>query len=191
MATMTAGFPSRYRFTADEYQRMGEAGVLPHDARIELIEGEIVDMPPIGPPHAGTVELLADLLRLAVADRAMVRTQQPSVVGQYSVPQPDIAVVARRNDYYRGAHPEPRDVLLVVEVAETTLAFDRDVKARMYARSGVRELWIVDLGGRSITQLRASRDGVYAESTEVRAGDSIGLAAFPDVSIDVGTVLPD
>lgn len=137
MATMTADSPRRYRFTAEEYRQMGTAGVLRPGARVELIEGELIDMAPIGPAHAATVERLADLLRRAVAERAMVRTQQPCVVGEYSVPQPGITVAVRRHDYYERAHPEPRDVLLIVQVASTTLAFDRDVNASMYARSGV------------------------------------------------------
>lgn len=189
MATMTADCPRRYRFTTDEYFKMAEAGVLPLDARVELIEGELIDMPPIGPPHAATVERLADLLRPAIADRAMVRTQQPSVVGRYSAPQPDISVVAKRGDYYEHAHPQPRDVLLVVEVAASTLAFDREVKAGVYARSGVPEVWIVDVAGRSVTRLHSPRDGAYA-AVAFRVGESIAIGALPDVRIDVAAIFP-
>ena len=190
MAAMTASSPHRYRFTADEYRQMGEAGVLRPDARVELIEGELIDMPPIGPAHAATVEQLADQLRRAVANRAMVRTQQPSVVSNYSVPQPDITVVVRRHDYYVRAHPEPRDVLLVVEVASTTLAFDRDVKAGMYAASGVTELWIVDVNGHSVTRLHSPRDGVYGASDTAQVGERLEIGAFPDVRINVHDIFP-
>lgn len=190
MATMTADVPRRYRISADEYQQMGDAGVFPPDARVELIEGEIIEVPPIGSRHAGKVERLVDLLRQAVGDRAMVRTQEPSVVGKYSVPQPDVTVVTRRDDYYESAHPEPRDVLLVVEVAESSLAFDRDVKTAMYARSGVAELWVVDVAGQRITRSASPRNGVYTESQVVRAGEMIGVAAFPDVRIDLSAVFP-
>jgi Uma2 family endonuclease len=188
MAAMTAGFPRRYRITADEYFRMGETGVLAPDARVELIEGELIEMAPIGPPHAGTVECLVDLLRRALGDRVMVRTQQPSVVGKYSVPQPDIAVVTRRHDFYVHAHPEPRDVLLVVEVADSTLRFDRDVKTALYARSGVQEVWVVDVAARRILRSASPQNGVYAETVALGAGESISIGAFPDIRIDVQAV---
>jgi len=175
MAAMTAGFPRRYRITADEYFRMGETGVLAPDARVELIEGELIEMAPIGPPHAGTVECLVDLLRRALGDRVMVRTQQPSVVGKYSVPQPDIAVVTRRHDFYVHAHPEPRDVLLVVEVADSTLRFDRDVKTALYARSGVQEVWVVDVAARRILRSASPQNGVYTETVALGAGESISI----------------
>lgn len=190
MAAMTADFPRRYRITADEYFRMGETGVLPPDARVELIDGELIEMAPIGPPHASTVERLADLLRRALGDRAMVRTQQPSVVEKHSVPQPDITVVIPRGDYYARAHPVPHDVLLVVEVADSTLKFDRDDKTAMYARSGVPEVWVVDVGARRILRSASPRNGVYAESLTLGVGDSIGINALPDVRIDVQALFP-
>jgi Uma2 family endonuclease len=188
MATMSAGFPRRYRITADEYFRMGETGVLAPDARVELVEGELIEMAPIGPPHASTVERLVDLLRRALEDRAMVRTQQPSVVGKYSVPQPDITVVVRRDDYYADAHPEPRDVLLAVEVADSTLKFDRDVKTAMYARSGVPELWVVDIAAQRILRSASPQNGAYTEIVTLAAGDSIGIGALPDVRIEVRAI---
>ena len=190
MAAMTADSPSRHRITAEEYFRMGETGVLAPDARVELIEGELIDMAPIGPPHAGTVECLVDLLRRALADRAMVRTQQPSVVNKYSVPQPDITIVTRRDDYYRRAHPEPGDMLLAVEVADSTLKFDRDVKSAMYARSGVRELWVVDVAAQQILRLASPQNGLYAETATLAPGESIGVGAFPDIRIEVNAIFP-
>jgi Uma2 family endonuclease len=190
MAAMTADFPRRYRITADEYFRMGDTGVLAPDARVELIEGELFEMAPIGTRHAAMVERLVDRLRRALADRAMVRTQEPSVVGKYSVPQPDINVVVTRNDFYEHAHPEPRDVLLLVEVAESSLAFDRDVKTSLYARSGIREVWIVDLVGRRVLRSSSPENGVYAESVTLDVGESIVIGAFPDVRVDVQALFP-
>jgi Uma2 family endonuclease len=188
MATMTAHPPRRHRITADEYRQMGEAGVLQPDARVELIEGELIDMPPIGTRHAATVERVVHALRHALADRAMVRTQQPSVIGEYSVPQPDVTVVVPRDDFYENAHPEPRDVLLAIEVADSTLAFDRDVKTGMYARGGVRELWIVHVTGRSVMRFAAPAEGAYAETQIVPSGETIGVGAFPDICIDTSTL---
>jgi Uma2 family endonuclease len=187
MATMTADYPRRYRFTTDEYFRLGETGVLPPDARVELIEGEIIDMSPIGTPHAAIVERLVDLLKGALGHRAMVRAQHPVLAGKYSAPQPDIAVVARRDDYYAHAHPKTRDVLLVIEVADTTLAYDREVKAGMYARSGVPEAWIVDVDGRTVTRLHSLRDDTYA-AVALRVGESIAIGALPDVRIEVRAI---
>ncbi|HZF29746.1 MAG TPA: Uma2 family endonuclease [Gammaproteobacteria bacterium] len=191
MAAMTVGFPRRYRITAEEYFRMGETGVLAPDARVELIEGELIEMAPIGPSHASTVERLADLLRRALGDRAMFRTQQPSVVGKYSVPQPDVTVVIRRNDYYAEAHPAPADVLLAVEVADSTLRFDRDVKTAMYARSGVQEVWVVDVVAQRVMRSTSPQNGVYAETATLGVGESIGIGAFPDVRIDLSAIFPD
>lgn len=188
---MTAGSPNRRRITADEYFRMGEAGVLRPDERVELIEGEIIEMPPIGSPHASVVEHLGDLLHEALGQRAMVRRQHPVVLDSYSVPQPDLAVVVRRTDYYRRAHPQPPDVLLLVEVADSTLAFDRKVKAGLYARTGAPEFWLVDVGHSRITRFVSPRDGVYTESAVAGARDSLTMGAFADVRIDLSVIFPD
>jgi Uma2 family endonuclease len=190
MATMTANTPRQHRFTAEQYFQMGETGVLARDARVELIDGEIVDMAPIGSPHEATIERLDDLLAEALRGRAMVRVQHSIVLDEHSVPEPDIAIVALRTDYYEHAHPRARDVLLLIEVADTTLAFDRDVKSRLYARSGVPEYWIVDIGGRAVMRLHSPRHGVYTASDTARVGDSISPGAFPDVRIEVRAILP-
>lgn len=190
MSTMTTGSPRRHKLTADEYRQMGEAGVLHPEARVELIEGELIDMAPIGSAHAATVEHLVDLLREAVGARAMVRTQQPIVLDRHSVPQPDIAVVVRRDDYYRRSHPHARDALLVVEVADTSVSFDRDVKARLYARAGVAELWVVDLVRRCVTRYASPRDGVYLDVSMGTPGERVGMSALA-VSVDLSAVFPE
>lgn len=186
---MTASTPRPYRFTASQYFQMGETGVLRPGARIELIDGEIIDMAPIGSPHASLVDDLGDLLYEAIGRRALVRRQNPVILGEHSVPQPDIAVVAYRDDHYRHAHPGPSDALLIVEVADTTLAFDREVKAGMYARSGVPEVWIVDVASRTVTRLHSPFDGTYA-AVVIRVGESIAIGALPDVRIDVQAIFP-
>lgn len=186
---MIASFPRRHRFTADEYFRLGETGVLPPDARVELIEGEIVEKAAISPAHAAAVDCLGDLLRDAVARRAIVRTQNPSVLGEYSVPDPDLALVVWRDDRYRHAHPRASEVLLAIEVADTSLAFDREVKAGMYAGSGVPEVWIVDVASRTVTRLHSPFDGTYA-AVAIPVGESIAIGALPDVRIDVRAIFP-
>jgi Uma2 family endonuclease len=135
----------RHRLTVAEYYRMGETGILAPDARVELIEGEVIDMPPIGSPHASTVFFISDRLRDAVKGVAFVWVQNPIRLSQHSEPQPDIALLRPRADFYRSAHPTPADVLLLVEVADTTLAYDTQIKLPLYARHGIPEVWLVDL----------------------------------------------
>ncbi len=115
----------RHRLTVRDYQRMGEAGIFHEDDRVELIEGEIVDMAPIGSGHSGQVNRLSNILKLAIGERAIVAVQNPIVLGDHSSPQPDIAQLRPQADYYAAAHPQARDVLLIVEVAESSLDYDR------------------------------------------------------------------
>lgn len=131
--------------SADEYERMGEAGIFPMDARLELIEGEIFEMSPIGSPHASCVKFLSELLHLLFAGIFTVSVQDPIRLNDFSEPQPDVALLRRRNDFYRNAHPTPADVLLVVEVADTTVATDRSFKLPLYARAGIPEFWLVNI----------------------------------------------
>jgi Uma2 family endonuclease len=131
--------------TADEYERMGEAGIFPRDARLELIEGEIFEMSPIGSPHASCVKFLSELLHLLFAKTLTVSVQDPIRLSDFSEPQPDVALLRRREDFYRGAHPTPADVLLVIEVADTTVVTDRSVKLSLYARAGINEMWLVNI----------------------------------------------
>src|SRR6266487_355884 len=138
-------YPQRHAVSAQEYLRMGDAGVFAPDARLELIEGEIVEMAPIGSRHAGAVKALNRLFSRLVGDQAVVSVQDPVIIGDRSVPQPDLALLKPRADSYSGAHPTAADVLLMVEVADTTLPFDMDTKVPLYARSGIAEVWVVDL----------------------------------------------
>ncbi len=138
----------RHRLTVAEYHRMGDIGIFSPEARVELIEGEVIDMPPIGSPHAGTVDYLADVLRLACGGRAIVRTQNPVFLDLRSEPQPDVALLHPQADFYRNAHPTPAEVFLIVEVADTILAYDTQIKMPLYARHGVPEAWLVDLPNR-------------------------------------------
>ncbi|NOT56885.1 MAG: Uma2 family endonuclease [Deltaproteobacteria bacterium] len=135
----------RHRLTVAEYYRMAEVGILSPEARVELIEGEVIDMPPIGSRHAGTVKYLTNRLMYAVGDRAIVSAQDPIFLDVHSEPQPDIALLRPRSDFYRNAHPTPVDVLLVVEVADSTLAYDTQIKLPLYARHHIPEVWLVDL----------------------------------------------
>jgi Uma2 family endonuclease len=135
---------ARHSFTVEEFERMGEAGIFPPDARLELIEGEIVELSPIGSPHAACVTYLTHILN-ELEREFQVRVQNPVWLSDFSEPQPDLALVHWRDDFYRGAHPSPADVLLVVEVADTTVITDRSIKLPLYARAGIREAWLVNI----------------------------------------------
>ena len=152
----------RHRLTVEDYHRMGEAGTFAPGERVELIDGEIIDRPPIGSSHGGTVNRLNHLLVTAVGERAIVSVQNSIVLGDHSEPEPDVALLRPREDFYRSATARAEDVLLVIEVAVTTLAYDRDVKLSLYARHGIPEVWLIDVEGGRLTAHRDPSDGRYA-----------------------------
>ncbi len=145
---------TRRRFTVHDYHRMGEAGILHEDDRVELIEGELVEMAAIGTRHLTCVNGLTRMLVRGVGDEAIVSVQNPVRLDEHSEPQPDLTVLRMRD--YRESLPVPEDVLLLIEVSDTTLAYDRGVKLPLYARSGIREVWIVDLRARGRRTSRRS-----------------------------------
>jgi Uma2 family endonuclease len=180
-------WPRRHRITVDHYYRMAEVGLFQPDERVELINGEIIDMLPMGSGHASKLQRLAAALTVALDGRAILRPQLPLRLSEDSEPMPDIAVVALRPDLYETGHPGAADALLVIELSESTLRYDRDVKVPMYALSGVPEVWIVDLKANQLRVYRHPRDGVYA-ATEVRGLARMSLAALPGVEIDLSTL---
>lgn len=150
-----------YRLSVADYHRMGEVGILGPELRTELIDGEIIEMPPIGHPHAGTVKLLANRLKESVGANAIVAVQDPVWLDDHSEPIPDIALLRPRADWYRNGHPGPHDVLLLIEVADTSLTYDREVKLPRYARAGIPEVWLVDLSGRRLSIHRRAAGYYY------------------------------
>ncbi len=180
---------THYRFTVDEYHRMGEAGILGPDDRVELIDGEIVMMTPIGSRHAACVDRCTHFFTRLVGDRAIVRVQNPIQLDDYSEPEPDISLLRPRDDFYATAHPLPGDVLLVVEVADTSIGYDREVKLPLYGSMGILEVWIVDLGRRCIDAYRAPIAGGYAERRTYQVDEKLRPAAL-DVEVAVTDLLP-
>jgi len=177
--------PVAHLFTVEEYEAMGRAGVFPDGKRLELLGGEIVEMTPIGSPHAATVKRLTRLLVTGLSERAIVGVQDPVVLSDLSEPQPDLVVLRPRADFYAEAHPRPEDVLLVIEVADTTGRWDRTVKRPLYAAAGVPEMWIVDVTARVIeVALEPAADG-YRSIRQLGVADAVSPAAFPDLSITV------
>ena len=179
----------RHRITVDEYYRMAETGVLAPDARVELIEGEIVDMAPIGSRHGSTVKRLNQLLTAQVGDRAIVAVQDPVRLSPRSEPQPDLMLLAPRADFYEHAHPTAADVLLLIEVSDTTARYDRVIKLGLYARHGVREVWIVDLDNRLLRIFRNPQGEVYTEVHETARPGIVSPQALPGLHIDASQLL--
>jgi Uma2 family endonuclease len=179
----------RRLFTVDEYYRMAEAGIFSEDEGVELIDGEIVQMPPIGSRHAARVDHLTRLLTHAVGDRAIVRVQGPIRLGPHSEPQPDLALLHPQPDYYAQAHPGPGDVFLVIEVADTSVGFDREVKMPLYAGAGIPETWLVDLDGDDITVSRQPTAAGYRAVRRLQRGQSLAPEAFPAVVLAVDDIL--
>jgi len=178
----------RHVVTVDDYYRMAEVGLLGPEDRVELIEGEIIDMTPIGTAYAGRVDRLNDFLSRSLHGRAIVRVQGPVRLGRRSEPQPDLAVLHYRDDFYASAHPGPADLLLIIEVADTTARYDRDVKVPLYARQGIGEVWLVDLETGGVEVYREPEQGAYRRVERLKEG-MLAPAAFPDVHLDVGALL--
>lgn len=183
-------YPQRHQITTEEYLRMGEAGVFAPEARLELIEGEIVEMAPIGSPHASVVNTLAYLFFTLAGNRAIVSVQAPTVAGERSVPQPDLMLLKPRADRYFSAHPGPDDVLLLVEVSDSTLAFDVGTKLPLYARAGITEVWIVDVNARAVQVHREPGASGYGRSFTAPHGESIAVLALPEARLAVSEIFP-
>jgi len=176
----------RRRFTIEEYHRMGEVGILSEDDRVELIEGEIVEMTPIGVRHAGTVNRINHVFSVRLAGLAVVSVQNPIVLRpQGSELQPDVALLRPRSDFYTASHPEPPDVFLVVEVMDTSLERDRRIKLSLYARAGISEAWLVSLTANTIEVQQGPSPiatATFGSSARVK---SLAVAALPDVTFTV------
>lgn len=162
---------------------MARAEVFDEDYRVELLEGEVVEMTPIGSRHAGCVNLLTHRLVSGVGDRAVVGVQNPIQVGDLSEPQPDLVLLRPRSDFYAEHHPLPPEVLLVVEVADSSLRYDLGRKAPLYVAAGIPEVWVVDLVDRVVHVTRGD------DVLQLRAGGTLAPLAFPDIVLEVAAVL--
>jgi Uma2 family endonuclease len=178
-----------YRFTVDEYHRMGDAGIFHEDDRVELLDGQIVVMSPIGGPHVACVVRLNHLLSHRLEPGISVSVHNPLVLGERSEPQPDTAVLRRRGGLMGAWLPEPPDVLLLIGVAETSLAHDRDDKLPLYARAGIPETWLVNLPASTIEVHREPRAGRYTDVRAARRGESLTPLLLPGVFLSVADIL--
>jgi Uma2 family endonuclease len=179
-----------YRFTVDEYHRMGEVGIFSEDDRVEILAGAIVEMSPRGPLHAGTVNRLTALFSSRLGNRVIVRIQNPLLWrDEDSEPQPDVTLLRPRADFYTHAHPEAHDVYLVIEVADTSLAVDRDVKFPIYARAGVLEAWLLDVSAERLAVYRQPTSDGYQDVRLLQRGAPVVPQAFPDLALTVDDLL--
>lgn len=180
---------TKHRFSVKEYYRMAETGVLRSNARVELINGEIIDMSPIGPFHGGLVNRLLRILSPTSTDRWMVSAQNPLHLDDHSEPQPDIMLLKPADDEYTSRHPQPENVLLLIEVSDTTLEYDRAEKLPAYGRAGIAEVWIVNLNDLTLEVHREPHFTGYANKAVLRAGDQAVPLAFPGLRVDVAKLL--
>jgi Uma2 family endonuclease len=167
---------------------MGEAGIFAPDDRVELIQGEIIDMSPIGSGHAGLVKHLIRLFTRALEDSIIVAVQDPVRLNDFSEPQPDLALLQYREDFYTKSHPRAEDVLLLVEVADTTLQYDTEIKLPLYARSGIPEVWLVDVEGREVVLYSHPEEGRYAMHQNPDDLKCVKATALKGISFDLSEI---
>ena len=173
-----------------DYHQMIESGILDEDDRVELLEGKIVCMSPQRPFHAASVQRSSRLLFKLLGDRAEIRIQLPVILGDDSEPEPDVAVVRFDDNEYSFRHPEAADIYLLIEVADSTIAKDRQQKARIYAKNQVLEYWILDVQKRQVYVFRQPDDGIYGEQIVLSSSDRFAMQSFPDVAIALDLLFP-
>jgi Uma2 family endonuclease len=185
------GMPlTEHRFTVAEYHRMGEAGIFHEDDRVELLDGQIVEMTPIGPPHRACVNRLTGLFApLLTSGRATLSIQNGFVLDAHDEPEPDVAVLHHRADGYLTPDPGPDHTFLLVEVADSSLQHDRHDKLPRYAAAGIPEIWLVNLPGDAVEIYRDPREGRYRDLRTARRGATIAPLAFPDLTLRVDEIL--
>jgi Uma2 family endonuclease len=179
----------RRLFTVEEYERMVQADILTAAERVELLNGEIVEMSPIGTRHAACVKRLNQLFSQRLGERALVGVQDPIRLSDRSEPQPDLTLLQPRSDFYATAHPQPQDVLLIVEVADTSADYDRQVKIPLYANAGIIEVWLVDLVEQNLEVYRQPSTNGYQQIQQLRHNQQIFLQALPDLEISIDNIL--
>ena len=189
MTTMSTETVCKKLFTADEFEQMGEVGILPDEQRFELIRGEIIEMPKSYPRHSGSVDRLTYVFSNKLARSVIVRVQSAYRIDRYSEPMPDISLLRFRDDFYTRAHPGPGDVLLLVEVSHTTVGYDKTVKAPLYAESGAPEYWQLDVKKDILIVRREPEDGEYQNVQIFRRGESITIEALPNFTFTLNEIL--
>ncbi|MGZ8193412.1 MAG: Uma2 family endonuclease [Methylobacter sp.] len=186
MATVN---PAKHLTNLDEWRRLGEANIFPPESRLELINGEILEMVPIGFNHAGHVIRLLNIFAPLVGNKALINAQNPLQLGDLSEPEPDFMLLKPNDDFYSSRHPNANDVLLLIEVADSSLTFDQNQKLHLYAQHGIPEYWLLNLNDSCLEVYREPNGEVYAEKTTLRAGDTLTLSQLPEITLRIADIL--
>lgn len=181
--------PVKHLTNLDEWRRLGEANIFPPESRLELINGEILEMAPIGFNHAGHVICLLNFFAPLVGKKALVNAQNPLQLGDLSEPEPDFMLLKPHVDFYSSRHPNANDVLLLIEVADSSLQFDQNQKLHLYALHGIPEYWLLNLNDSCLEVYRKPNGEVYAEKTTLRTGDSITLSQLAEITVNMADIL--
>ena len=173
----------------DEYYRMAEVGILTEHDQVELIHGEIIKKSPIGSKHAAVVDRINNLLKMHLSDQLIIRVQNPVKINDLNEPEPDISLLRFKDDYYAEKHPEPKDILLVIEVSDTTFSYDKEVKLPLYAAAGIPEFWLINIDKQEIEVHRNPADDVYKNISLHRKGDTLDLPHAAGANLDTSVLL--
>ncbi|MDJ0556895.1 MAG: Uma2 family endonuclease [Microcoleaceae cyanobacterium MO_207.B10] len=179
----------RRQFTVKEYHQMAESGILTENDRVELIAGEIVKMSPIGIPHAGCVRRLDMIFNDLLRGKVIVDTQNPINLSNDSEPEPDLILLQWRDDFYEAKHPQPEDILLLIEVADSTIKYDREIKMPLYAENGISEVWLIDINQQLVEVYRQPQGNSYQNVEQFVRGDILTIEAFDDINLAVEKIL--
>ncbi|MEA5513497.1 Uma2 family endonuclease [Nodularia sp. UHCC 0506] len=178
----------RRKFSVQQYHKMLESGILREDDRVELIRGEIIEMSPIGTKHAACVNRLVNLLVQLLGKRLIVAAQNPVLLNNQSEPQPDVALLKPRDDFYETAHPQPQDIFLLIEVADSTVMYDREEKIPLYAEANILEVWLVDINAQIVEVYQQPRAAGYQVMQKFTCGQTLSIKAFPDLNITINEI---
>jgi Uma2 family endonuclease len=188
-AESTAQIPTPFRFSVMRYERLGQLGIIDEDERVELIDGEIIQMSAMGDRHVRCVNRFTRRLVMALGERAIISIQNPLVLSAHDEPQPDVAILSPSAEDHTG-NPVPADVLFVVEVSDSTLRYDQNVKLPLYARSEIPEVWIVDLSSETITRHAVPQQGRYGSVVSFGRGTDIASSVLSNLVLTVDDLLP-
>ncbi|QSJ19871.1 Uma2 family endonuclease [Nostoc sp. UHCC 0702] len=178
----------RRKFTVEQYHKMVESGILAEDDRVELIRGEIIEMSPIGTKHAACVNRLVNLLVQLLGKRVIVAAQNPIALNNKSEPQPDVALLKPRDDFFATAHPQPQDIFLLIEVSDSTVMYDREEKIPLYAEANIIEVWLIDINEQIVEVYQQPTAAGYQHMQKFTSGESLLISAFPDVNITANEI---
>ena len=178
-----------FRLNVSQYHQMSEAGIFSENDKVELINGEIIEMSPIGRRHAACVDRINRLFSNILGIKVIVRVQNPIILNNLSEPEPDIALLKPRADFYESGHPQPQDIFLLIEVADSSLEYDRDVKIPLYATSGISEVWLVDIYEQVIIVYRYPSENGYSDIQTFSRGEKLSIQTFPEINLVVNDIL--